>query len=92
LIMARRPSKHLRPARPLSSQHAQAEHKGDGRWIVRTVAGGQATKPYRCPGCDQLIPPGTAHLVVWPDDAGWLTESPLEARRHWHTSCWRRRR
>jgi hypothetical protein len=47
---------------------------------VRQV-GGQ--KAYRCPGCDHLIRAGTWHLVVVPQD-------DVDARRHWHTECWRR--
>ncbi len=47
---------------------------------VRQVAG---DKEYRCPGCDHLVRIGAWHLAVVPwDDA--------EARRHWHTECWRR--
>lgn len=46
---------------------------------VRNV-GGQ--KPYRCPGCDHEIRAGIWHLVVVP--AG-----DTDARRHWHTECWR---
>ena len=46
---------------------------------VRNV-GGQ--KPYRCPGCDHEIRAGIWHLVVVP--AG-----DADARRHWHTECWR---
>ena len=30
----------------------------------------RATKSYRCPGCDHEIRSGTAHVVVWPADAG----------------------
>lgn len=40
-------------------------------------------KEYRCPGCDHLIRPGVWHLVVVPD-------GDPDARRHWHTECWRR--
>jgi hypothetical protein len=59
----------------------------DGDWMVRMVPGGGAAKTYRCPGCDQEIPAGTAHVVVWPaDERGDLTD-----RRHWHTGCWRAR-
>lgn len=47
---------------------------------VRRVAG---DKEYRCPGCDHLIRPGSWHLVVVPLD-------DPDARRHWHTECWRR--
>ena len=81
--MARRPSKHTRPARPLSSGHATAEIKSDGRWIVRNIPGAAA--------CNQLIQPATPHLVAWPDQPGLLSESGLDERRHWHTSCWQRR-
>ena len=89
--MARRPSKHTRPARPLSSGHSTAAIKADGRWIVRTVAGATATKSYRCPGCSQVVAPGTPHLVVWPEQPALLSASGLEERRHWHTGCWQRR-
>ena len=89
--MARRPSKHTRPARPLSSGHATAEIKSDGRWIVRNIPGAAAAKVYRCPGCNQLIQPATPHLVAWPDQPGLLSESGVDERRHWHTSCWQRR-
>jgi hypothetical protein len=58
----------------------------DGDWVVRQVPGAAATKQYRCPGCDQEIRPGTAHVVVW------SAEEPGPAeRRHWHTACWQRR-
>ncbi len=89
--MAKRPSKHLRPARPLSSSHASSAIKNDGRWIVRNISGAAAVKNYRCPGCNQLISPGTPHLVAWPDTPGLLSASGLDERRHWHTSCWQRR-
>ena len=58
----------------------------DGDWVVRQVPGAAAAKTYRCPGCDQEIPPGTAHVVAWPQQAG-----EAEGRRHWHNSCWQRR-
>ena len=57
----------------------------DGDWLVRNVPAGDKT--YRCPGCDQEIPAGVGHVVVWPaDERGDLTD-----RRHWHTGCWRAR-
>jgi hypothetical protein len=90
-MMARRPSKHLRPARPLSSGHATSVMKSDGRWIIRSVAGAAATKAYRCPGCNAEIRPGTPHIVTWPDTPGLLSQSAVEERRHWHNSCWQRR-
>jgi hypothetical protein len=49
------------------------------------MAGAAAQKAYRCPGCDQEIYPGVAHVVVWPEHAG------ADNRRHWHTVCWERR-
>ena len=89
--MARRPSKHLRPARPLHTGHASAVTKHDGRWLVRSVPGAAAVKTYRCPGCQQPVVPGTPHLVCWPDNPGLLSSSGLDERRHWHTGCWARR-
>jgi hypothetical protein len=60
---------------------------GDGSWAVRTIPGGSAAKVYRCPGCDQEIPAGAAHVVAWPADGlGGAAD-----RRHWHTGCWRAR-
>ncbi|RZS87086.1 hypothetical protein EV189_2508 [Motilibacter rhizosphaerae] len=50
---------------------------------VRAVTGAAATKAYRCPGCDQLVPPATPHLLVWP-----VGSSGIDWRRHWHTPCW----
>ena len=89
-----RPSKHTRPARPLlGGGHAADEVKADGRWVVRTVSGSAATKEYRCPGCDHPIPAGTPHLVCWPAERSrdWAAPIGVGERRHWHTSCWRRR-
>jgi hypothetical protein len=50
-------------------------------WVVRPVAG-SAGKHYRCPGCDQEIPPGVGHVVAWPQFGG------VDDRRHWHRACW----
>jgi len=88
----RRRSKHLRSARPLGSGHASSAAKADGRWIVRTVSGANAVKDYRCPGCDQLVRPGTPHVVVWPAEPVLGHSGGVEDRRHWHNSCWSRRR
>lgn len=52
--------------------------------VVRRVQPYQAGKVYRCPGCDQEIGVGIGHIVAWP-------EGDLEARRHWHSSCWQAR-
>jgi hypothetical protein len=52
---------------------------------VQRVQPYQATKAYRCPGCNQDIAPGVGHLVAVP------TEAP-DLRRHWHHPCWAHRR
>ncbi len=64
----------------------RTESAPDGDWVIRMVPGAASTKAYRCPGCDQEIPPGTAHLVAWPAHTPGAVE-----RRHWHSPCWRRR-
>jgi hypothetical protein len=51
---------------------------------VRRIQPYQALKTYLCPGCEQLIPARTGHLVVVPIGAP-------EDRRHWHRSCWQLR-
>jgi hypothetical protein len=88
--MSRRPSKHLRPPRPLNPSLGTSAIKQDGRWIVRTVTGQSAQKSYRCPGCSQTIPPGTPHVVAWPSEPALGSGSAVANRRHWHTSCWQR--
>nr|WP_079166123.1 ATP/GTP-binding protein [Streptomyces oceani] len=60
------------------------EWRGE-EWLVRPVGGGAAGKRYRCPGCDQEIPAGVAHVVAW------ARHGPVDDRRHWHTSCWNAR-
>ncbi|HET6793989.1 MAG TPA: hypothetical protein VFH45_06085 [Acidimicrobiales bacterium] len=51
---------------------------------VRFVHPFQATKEYRCPGCHQVIAPGTGHVVAVP------RQEP-DLRRHWHRACWEHR-
>ncbi len=53
---------------------------------VHAIAASTANKTYLCPGCNQTIVPGTAHVVAWPVEHGGG-----EDRRHWHTGCWRGR-
>src|ERR1035437_4763847 len=60
------------------------EEHNEGIYTVRKITGSSSTKPYRCPGCDQLIPTATPHIVAWIDD-------DLESRRHWHTACWNKK-
>ncbi|GAA4747844.1 hypothetical protein GCM10023328_32810 [Modestobacter marinus] len=73
------------------------EEASDGDWVVRPLTGAGSDKSYRCPGCDQLIPPRTPHVVTWPayardsDLDPWDTDSAADWRRHWHTVCWRAR-
>ncbi|MDP9398291.1 MAG: ATP/GTP-binding protein [Actinomycetota bacterium] len=67
----------------------RVEDGPDGQWVMRTVPTGGA-KTYRCPGCDQAIPPGVPHVVAWSADRPVVGAGP-EDRRHWHTSCWRAR-
>ncbi|MCL2595809.1 MAG: hypothetical protein FWD83_09855 [Promicromonosporaceae bacterium] len=61
----------------------------DGDWSVRTVK--SSDKTYRCPACNQEIRPGTAHVVAWSRDGFSGSEAGVDARRHWHASCWQRR-
>ncbi|PZS18599.1 MAG: ATP/GTP-binding protein [Pseudonocardiales bacterium] len=52
-------------------------------YVIRGVTALGASKAYRCPGCDQEVRRGMAHLVVWP-----ASGSPESDRRHWHSTCW----
>ena len=76
--------------------HESIESGPDGDWVVRRITGSASTKPYRCPGCDQLIRPATPHIVAWPTVSLSFTGEGIDERRHWHTGCWngrnRRRR
>lgn len=90
--MAKRPSKHLRAPRPLSTAgFARLESKTDGDYMVQSMGSDAAAKPYSCPGCNQQITPGTAHLVAWPRVPSIGATAGVDERRHWHTGCWRRR-
>ena len=75
---------------PLDLERAtggRSTHSGpDGEWTVQRVRGSE--REYRCPGCDQLVAAGLAHLVAWRTDS-W--RDGLEDRRHWHTACWEAR-
>lgn len=59
----------------------------DEVFLMRRIGAHAATKYYICPGCNQNILPGIAHVVAWPKDLG----RGVEDRRHWHTACWERR-
>lgn len=56
-------------------------------YLVRRIGSSAAAKFYVCPGCNQNIPPGLAHVVAWPKEAG----RGADDRRHWHRGCWDRR-
>jgi hypothetical protein len=85
-VVSPRKTRKVRPAVPAAPLGPERiEDWPDGDWVVRPVPGAAATKPYRCPGCDQELFPGVPHVVVWPTHAG------ATARRHWHTVCWQRR-
>lgn len=51
-------------------------------FTVRRVPAYQASKPYVCPDCHDVIASGQGHVVAWPVDL-------VEERRHWHLHCWR---
>jgi len=70
--------------REFSTSNETIEEHSEGSYRVRKITGSSSTKPYRCPGCDQLIPMGTPHIVAW-------LEEDVESRRHWHTACWGKR-
>ncbi|HET7475772.1 MAG TPA: hypothetical protein VFJ97_07070 [Dermatophilaceae bacterium] len=84
-----RANRRRRDEAPLDLQRAtggaaRREAHPDGEWFVRQVSGAGARTEYRCPGCQQAIAPGLAHVVAWPAE-GVLG---LAERRHWHAGCW----
>ncbi|WP_263731619.1 hypothetical protein [Cellulomonas sp. SG140] len=92
------PSSRRSSRRPYGTAHPEldlmratggrtAESAPDGEWTVQSVAG--SPREYRCPGCDQVVAPGTPHVVAWRTDD--LLGDGVEGRRHWHTACWQAR-
>lgn len=69
------------PERDPAQSFQSIEEHHEGIYTVRKITGSSSNKPYRCPGCDQLIPTATPHIVAWIDD-------DIDSRRHWHTACW----
>lgn len=95
------PSGRRSRKRPWALEHAELDldrarggrstTERDGlTWTVQHVR--SSTKAYRCPGCNQEVAAGTAHVVAWTEDALFGAQAGLEARRHWHAACWRRGR
>lgn len=67
-----------------------SEVGGDGLpYQVQTV--GPSDRAFTCPGCGRQVGPGVEHIVAWPEEAPYGQQTGAEARRHWHTSCWRRK-
>lgn len=67
--------------RDVETSNQSFEEHHEGLYTVRKLTGSGATKPYRCPGCDQMIPMATPHIVAWLD-------GDEDGRRHWHSACW----
>ena len=49
----------------LTTSSEVIEEDDDGIFVVRKISGSTSNKPYRCPGCDQIIPMATPHTVAW---------------------------
>ncbi len=79
----RRDDVPLERSRALSGAPARQTYAGRD-WLVRAVAGTATDRAYRCPGCEQDLPAGIPHVVVWPADG----VGGIDDRRHWHTQCW----
>jgi len=67
--------------REIATSNQSFEEHNEGLYTVRKLTGSGSTRPYRCPGCDQVIPLATPHIVAWLDDEE-------DNRRHWHSTCW----
>ena len=80
---ARDPKGLVRP-RSTPRSTGRASRGSCGRSVVH-----RRPSSYRCPGCDQLIPPATPHTVVWPETA--IVGAGVDQRRHWHSTCWNAR-
>ncbi|GAB3389393.1 hypothetical protein GCM10027568_11580 [Humibacter soli] len=73
----------------LMSGWRRTESRRGREWNVQPVSASAAVKSYTCPGCGGVIEPGVAHLVIWRADGVLGDAADLQARRHWHTACWR---
>ncbi|WP_344307422.1 hypothetical protein [Brevibacterium samyangense] len=91
---SRRSNKWARDTRELSfslNGLRRTHDEPDGRWIVQSVRGNSSGKSYICPGCNQVLPASTAHVVAWRSDEEFGIGVGLDGRRHWHAACWRSR-
>ena len=70
--------------RDIATSNQVFEEHAEGLYVVRKITGSTSNKPYRCPGCDQMIPMATPHTVAWLD-------GDEEGRRHWNNACWAKR-
>lgn len=70
--------------RDIATSNQSIEEHTEGSYVVRKITGSSSNKPYRCPGCDQMIPMATPHTVAW-------LEGDEDGRRHWHNVCWSKR-
>ena len=90
----RRPSKRNQPYEPLDVDRLtvgmrRTETRRDGVWTVQPIAAVNAVKEYLCPGCQLVIEPGVAHIAAWRQDGILGDQADIEARRHWHSHCWK---
>jgi hypothetical protein len=83
------PAPELDLDRALGNQRLESHPDGD--WYVRRLSGASSAKTYRCPGCNQDIPPGVPHVVTWPAEEPMGAFGGVQDRRHWHTACWNSR-
>lgn len=73
----------------LMSGWRRTEQRRGFAWNVQPISSAQAVKTYVCPGCEQEIDPGVAHVVAWRADGVLGDASDIAARRHWHVHCWK---
>jgi hypothetical protein len=90
----RRSSKRDQPYEPLDVErltmgHRRTEVKRGSTWTVQPISEANALKSYSCPGCLGTIDPGIAHVAVWRQDGILGDNADIEARRHWHSHCWK---
>jgi hypothetical protein len=89
--MSRRKAAAARASRrAVPTTPEQLVSRRSGNFWQRFITGATSSKPYRCPGCDQLIVPATPHYVIWPEVASLLETEGINERRHWHRRCWER--